>query len=529
MNFTLSRLRAGVAAVVLTALACVTASAADFKVAVSGEITSMDPHYGNIFPNNDIMEQVFSTLVAKDPDSHLIPGLATSWKPVDATTWEFTLRHGVKFHDGSELTPEDVVWSLERPATLTNSPAPFTTYTKMIVKAEPEGKDKVRIKTASPYPLLPNDLSAVYIVSKKATTGVKTPEFDQGKGMIGTGPFKFVSFARGDRVELARNDAYWGPKPAWDHVTLRIITNEAARTAALLSGDVDAIENIPPADYAKLKQNKNFNTFQKVSHRTIMYVLDSARDVSPMVTDKSGKPLAKNPLKDPRVRLAISKAIDRKAISQHVMEGLSLPTGNLVPPSLFGYAPDVKVETYDPAGAKKLLAEAGYPDGFGITIATPNNRFVNDSRITQTVAQMLTRVGIQAKVDSMPFSVYVAKASKLEFSMTLLGWGASSAEASSPMRALIATFDKDKGMGAYNWGRYSNPKFDATLEQALQTLDDKKREALLQDCMRIVHADTAVVPIHQQSTSWATRKGIKYIPRTDEYTLSQQFMPVSSQ
>jgi peptide/nickel transport system substrate-binding protein len=524
----LSRWRRCLAGLVFLTLAGLGASAgaADFKVAVSGEITSMDPHYGNIFPNNNIMEQVFETLVTRDPDSHLIPGLATSWKTVDPTTWEFTLRKGVKFHDGSDFTAEDVVYSIQRPATLINSPAPFTTYTKAITGAEAVGTDKVRIHTATPYPLLPNDLSALYIVSKKATTDVKTPEFDQGKGMVGTGPFKFVSFARGDRVELARNDNYWGKKAPWDKVTIRIITNDASRIAALLSGEVDAIENVPSADYGKLKKNPAFNVFQKVSHRTITFMLDSDRDVSPFVTDKAGKPLTKNPLKDPRVRLAISKAINRQAISDRVMEGLSLPTANLVPPTMFGYAPDVKVERYDPAGARKLLAEAGYPDGFGITIQAPNNRFVNDSRITQAVAQMLTQVGIQAKVDAMPFSVYVGRASKLEFSMVMLGWGATSAEASSPMRALMATYNKDKGMGAYNWGRYSNPKFDALLEQALQTLDEKKREGMLQDMMRILHADTAIVPIHQQATSWATRKGFSYIPRTDEYTLSQQFLPV---
>lgn len=520
------RLRAALTAAVFSVLACagLVANAADFKVAVSGEITSMDPHYGNIFPNNNIMEHVFETMVAKDSDSRLIPGLATTWKVVDPTTWEFDLRHGVKFHDGSDFTAEDVVYSLQRPATLINSPAPFTTYTKAITSAEAVGTDKVRIKTAAPYPLLPNDLSAVYIVSKKATADVKTPEFDQGKGMVGTGPFKFVSFARGDRVELARNDAYWGKKAPWDKATIRIITNDSSRMAALLSGEVDAIENIPSADYAKLKQNNNFNVFQKVSHRTIMFVLDSDRDVSPFVTDKAGKPLTKNPLKDPRVRLAISKAINRQAISDRVMEGLSLPTGNLVPPSIFGYAADVKVEPYDLAGAKKLLAEAGYSDGFGLTLHAPNNRFVNDSRITQVVAQMLTQVGIQSKVEVMPFSVYVGRASKLEFSMVMLGWGASSAEASSPMRALITTFNKDKGMGAYNWGRYSNTKLDATLVEALQTLDEKKREELLKDMIRIVRKDTAVVPLHQQFTSWATRKGVAYRPRTDEYTLSQQFI-----
>ncbi len=522
MSVKYPRLRTIVLATAMSVMAY-GAAAADFKVAVSGEITSVDPHYGNIFSNNNVAEHVFETLVTKDADARLIPGLATSWKAVDETTWEFVLRRGVKFHDGSELTPEDVVFSLQRPATIVNSPAPFTTYTKSIISAVAVGPDKVRLKTASAYPLMPNDLTAVYIVSKKAATDVKSPEFDQGKGMIGTGPFRFVSFARGDRIELTRNDGYWGKKADWDKVTVRIITNEAARTAALLSGDVDAIENIPAADYAKLKKNTNFNVFQKVSHRTINFVLDSQRDVSPFVTDKAGKPLTKNPLKDARVRLAISKAINRQGIADRVMEGLSLPTANFVPPSIFGHAADVKTEPHDPAGARKLLAEAGYPDGFGLTLHAPNNRFVNDAKITQAVAQMLAQVGIQAKVDVMPFSIYVGRASKLEFSMVMLGWGAGSAEASSPIRSFLATYNPDKGMGAYNWGRYSNAQVDAKLEEALRTLDDAKREELLKDMMRIIHKDTAAIPIHQQSTSWATKKSITYNPRTDEYTLSQQF------
>ncbi|MBP6019054.1 MAG: ABC transporter substrate-binding protein [Burkholderiaceae bacterium] len=500
------------------------AHAADFKMAVSGEITSMDPHFGNIFPNNNVMEHVFETLVGRDADSVLQPGLAVSWKTVDPTTWEFTLRPGVKFHDGSELTADDVVYSLQRPATLTNSTAPFTTYTKGIVSATADGPTRVRVQTAQPHPLLPNDLTAIYIVSKKATADVKSADFDQGVGMVGTGPFKFASFARGDRVELNRNDDYWGNKAPWDKVTIRILTNDAGRMAALLSGDVDAIENVPSADYGKLKLNDKFNVASKVSHRTLMFLLDSNRDVSPFVTDKAGKPLTKNPLKDPKVRLAISKSINRQGITDRVMEGLSLPTANLVPPSIFGHAADVTVENYDPAAAKKLLAEAGYPDGFGLTLHTPNNRFVNDSRITQAVAQMLTQVGIQSKVEAMPFSVYVGRASKLEFSMVLLGWGATSAEASSPMRALIATNNPDTGMGAYNWGRYSNPDFDNMLGQALQTLDNGQREELLKDMIRLIKKDTAVVPIQQQATSWGSRKGIRYIPRTDEYTLAQYFI-----
>src|SRR5690606_17172852 len=190
-------------------------------------------------------------------------------------------------------------------------------------------------------------------------------------------------------------------------------------------------------------------------------------DRSPFVTDKAGKPLDRNPLKDVRVRRAMSKAINRQAIVERVMEGLAVPAGQLLPEGMFGTSTRLKPEPYDPDGAKKLLAEAGYPDGFGLTIHSPNNRYVNDEQIAQAVAQMLTRVGIQTKVEAMPANVYFSRGSKLEFSFLLVGWGSDTGEVSSPLKSLLATYSKEKGMGSANRGRYSNPKMDKLLEQGL--------------------------------------------------------------
>ena len=325
-----------------------------------------------------------------------------------------------------------------------------------------------------------------------------------------------MRYAKGDRIELARNDTYWGAKAAWDKVTLRIITADPSRVAALLAGDVRAIENVPTADIARIAKSSDLTLYRTVSHRLMYLHLDSDRERSPFVTDKAGKPLEKNPLKDLRVRRAISKAINRQALVERVMEGAAVSTGQLMPEGLFGYSSALKPEPYDVEGAKKLLAEAGYPDGFGLTLHAPNNRYVNDEQIAQAIAQLLARVGIATRVDAMPSSIFFSRGSKLEFSLMLVGWGSDTAEASSPLKALLATFNTQKGMGAANRGRYSSAKMDDLLTQALATVDDTRRERLLQQATEIAVGDLGIIPLYHQHNLWATRKGVTYAPRTDE-------------
>jgi peptide/nickel transport system substrate-binding protein len=208
-----------------------------------------------------------------------------------------------------------------------------------------------------------------------------------------------------------------------------------------------------------------------------------------------------------------------------LMEGLALPSSNLVPAPMFGHVAALKPDVYDPNAAKKLLAEAGYPNGFAMTIHGPNNRYVNDDQIMQTVAQMLTRIGIQTKVETMPMNVYLSRARKLEFSFAMLGWGASTAEATSPLRAHLVSYLPEKGWGEFAWGRYANQKVNDLLDRALETIDDKQREKLVQDAVTIAMTELGVVPIHHQINTWATRKGVAYAPRIDEYTLAFQFRP----
>ena len=504
------------------------AAAQELKIAVAADITSMDPHFFNLFPNNNMAEHIFDKLVQMDADSKMIPGIATSWKVIDPTTWEFKLRKGVKFHDGSELTAEDVAFSIDRVAQIPNSPGPFVAYTKAIIGKEIVDPYTIRFKTATPYPLVASDMSTIYIVSKKVATGATTEDFNTGKAAIGSGRYKLGRYASGDRVDLVRNDNYWGEKSPWDKVTFKIIKNEPARVAALLSGDVDAIEQPPTADLVRIKGDPKFTVSSKISHRVIYFNFDHLDRVSPFITDKAGKPLAKNPLLDVRVRRAISKAINRQAIVDRVMEGQGVPSGQLVSEKLFGNVPGLKADAYDVEGAKKLMAEAGYPDGFNITIHGPSGRYVNDEKIVQAVAQMLSRIGITAKVETAPMGPYSGRASKQEFSFHMVGWGASTGEASSPLRSLLATFNRDKGLGAVNWGRYSNAKVDYLIEQALQQVDDENRKVMLQNATKLAMEDLGIMPIHFQFTIWATKKNVAYTPRTDEYTLAFQFRPVGA-
>ena len=499
--------------------------AADLSLALGADVTSMDPHFHNLTPNINVSNHIFEALVGKDSRGQLRPGLAESWRTLDDVTWEFRLRKGVKFHDGTDFTAADVAFSIDRLPTVPNSPSPFTTYSKQITEKIVVDPYTIRFKTAAPYPLMPNDMATISIVSSRAAKGAATEDFNSGKAAIGTGPFKFVRWQKGDRIELARNDAYWGPKSPWEKVVLRIITSDLTRVASLLAGEVRAIESVPTADLARLSKQADLSIYRVVSHRVMYLHMDSNRDKSPFVTDKAGRPLDKNPLKDARVRRAISKAINRQALVDRVMEGAARATGQLMPEGMFGYTPALKPDAYDTEGARKLLAEAGYPDGFALTLHGPNDRYVNDDQIAQAIAQMLARIGIATRVETMPSSVYFSRANKLDFSFILVGWGSDTSEASSPLKALLATFSAEKGMGQANRGRYSNPKMDAVLQQALATVDDARREKLLQEATQIAMSDLGIIPLYHQESIWGTRKGIVYTPRADERTFAHEFRP----
>ena len=515
-------LRAGIAALaVALASAGVGAYAAELRIGLAADVTSMDPHFLNLQPNVNISWHVFDALTHMDEDARLIPGLALSWRAVDSTTWEFRLRPGVRFHDGTELTAEDVVFSIERTLRVPNGQ--MVPFTRRIVEKTIVDAHTLRLKTATPYAMVPYDLNSIMIVSRKAAQGAAPEDFDSGKAMVGTGPFRFVRFARGDRIELARNDAYWGQKAAWDKVVFRIVPADPARLAGLLSGELDAIEQVPTPDLPRLRRDPAFRTEEKVSWRTIFFYLEQSEARAPGFTDESGRPLARNPLRDARVRAALSKAINRKAIAERLMDGAALPASNLVSPPVLGYAADLAPEPFDPEGAKRLLAEAGYPRGFGMTLSAPNNRYVNDDQIAQAVAAMLAHVGVRARVEAMPINSYLARGRKGDFAFAMLGWGSFSGDLA--LRALVATPDPKKGFGAFNWSHYSNARVDELIERGFATLDEARRAALAREAMRVAMRDRAVIPLHHQITTWAMRKSLAYAPRTDEFTFAHHFRP----
>lgn len=392
------------------------------RVAVSSPVTSIDPHYHNLAPNISLSSQIFGRLVEMDAHAHLVPGLATSWKIIAPDTWEFKLR-ATKFQNGDEFSPADVLFTFDRIPKVLNSPGNFAAYTKPVVSIEVVDPHTIRLHTKGVFPLLPTYMAQFFIVNRKAGEGMATEDYNSGKAAIGTGPFRFVSYKPGDRVELERYDGYWGDKPAWQHVDYRFIANDASRTAALLAGDVDFIDFVPTEDLEKLRKEPKVKLWEQLGLRLIFLGLDQSRDgPSPFVFGPNGEKLDRNPLKDRRVRLALSLAINRQAIVDRVMEGAAVPSGQYLPPGVYSHVPDLSAPPYDPNQAKKLLADAGYPKGLRIALHGPNDRYVNDARIIQAIGQMWTRIGVQTEVDPLPWSSFVGQANKQAFSAFLFGW-----------------------------------------------------------------------------------------------------------
>jgi peptide/nickel transport system substrate-binding protein len=346
--------------------------------------------------------------------------------------------------------------------------------------------------------------------------------------MNGPGPFKFKEFVPGDRVAMDRNDAYWGEKSHWASVTTRVVTNSSARLAALLSGDAQIIDQVPTADIPRLRQNANMRLETVTSNRIIYLHIDHNRDVTPFAFDKAtGQPLAKNPLKDVRVRQALSKAINRQGIAQQIFNGQAIPAGGLLPDGFYGASPKLKPDAQDLDGARKLLADAGFPNGFKLTIHGPNDRYPEDDKVLQAIGPMFTRAGIETSVQPSPWATYVAQAGapNYAYSVMLVGWGSDTGETSSPLRALLATPNREAGMGASNRGRYSNPKVDELLTKALQTVDSAAREKLLYEASEIAIGEYGLIPLYYQVNLWAMRSNIGYTARSDEYTLAHHVKP----
>ena len=495
-------------------------------IGIGAPVTSMDPHFFNASFNSAIASHVFDRLTERTADARLVPGLAESWRLVSDTVWEFKLRAGVTWHDGRPFTADDVAFTIGRAPNVPNAPGGFAIYLRAIQRVEVVDPLTLRFHTERPHPSMPSDMSFIAIIARHAATGAATEDFNSGKATIGTGPYRFVSFRAGDRIELTRNDAYWrGPQP-WARVSTRMITNDSARLAALLAGDVDVIDQVPSADLGRLRREARVTIAEAPSLRLIFLAPDFSRLENPVfVTDHEGRPLPTNPLRDVRVRRALSIAIDREALATRVMEGTARPAGQWLPPGIFSHNPAVPPPAHDPEAARRLLAEAGFPQGFRLTLHTPNDRYPNDSRTCQAVAQMWTRIGIRTEVVAMPWAAFPARAARQEFAMHLIGWGSSAADSFGALMSVVGSFSRERRLGTFNHHRYSNPAMDALVERALTTTDDATREAMLRDAVRMAADDVAVIPLYNLVNVWAVRSGLRMEARMDERTLAMAVRP----
>jgi peptide/nickel transport system substrate-binding protein len=498
------------------------AQARDLTIALRSEPSSMDPQFHSLSPNTQMSETMFDPLVRTDKDAKPVACLAESWT-ADGNVWTFKLRPDVKFSDGTPLTSQDVLFTYDRVHKVPNSPSSYALYLSTVEKVEAPDPHTVKITTKGPSPVLLANLSLVPIMSSKAAAGPApegktTVELNRGDGLIGTGPYKFVSWKRGAEIVLDRNPHYWGEKPAWDKVIYRPITNSAARVAALLAGDVDVIEDPPTDDLGRLKKDANLYVQETPSVRVIYIALNQGKEPPAGMSGTDGK----NPLTDKRVREALSLAIDRKAIVARVMDGVGLPAANLLPYPAFGTSEALsKAADADMEKAKTLMAEAGYKDGFTLSLGSPDGRYTNDKRIAQAVASMWARIGVKANVETMAPPVFFKQRNAFAFSTYLAGWSASSGEMLNPLTSLVVTKNPELGLGTTNWSKYSNPEMDKVVLEASKTLDDDKRSAMLQDASKMVMEDYGILPLQFELSVWAMKKDIRYAGRVDQLTLAQ--------
>ncbi len=514
-----TRLLAAVAAIVW---GCGTATAADLTIGMRSEVV-MDPHFMWSNSNAAYYVQTYGYLLQPDEKAQIQPMLAKSWRFVDETTWEFTLRDDARFHDGSPVTADDVVASFHRAGNLPGAAAPYTGALAGIREVTAPDRLTVRITTDRPLPPLPYQAAQIPIIPKRIATTATTADFTRLTAAIGAGPYKFTSFVPGDRLVVERFDGYFGPKPEWDKVTFRFISDNATRAAALLAGGIDVADAVPTADVKRLRDDPRIAVHTGMSDRVIYLMMDTERDRSPFVTDINGAPLDRNPFKDVRVRRALTHAINRDAIVSRVMDGLATPAGQMVPPGFGGYNPEIAVPAYDRELSRRLLAEAGYPNGFGVTLHCPNDRYVNDARVCQAVGQQFAQVGLKVKVDTMPRNVYFPKLLDHKgerFSLFMFGWGSSSGGEAEALWQILHSYDPEKKLGAVNSAHYSNPRLDAMVQQALTILDAPERHAVEQKAMALAMDDVAAIPLHYQAVVVGTRKGLDYAIHADESTLA---------
>ena len=491
------------------------AEIAEVTVGLSVSPTSMDPQLGALGSDEAYYRHIYDPLVLSDADLQPVPGLATSWEIIDDTTWELALREGVTFHDGSAFDAGDVEFTLARLPTVPGSDGLNAEKMSAVERLEIVDPHTIRLHTKVPTPDLLTLLYTMFIISDELDPAVTTEAFNSGEAAIGTGPYAFVSWDRGTALTLNANEDYWDGAPAAKTVVLREMPEDAARVAALLAGDVDVIDAVPPLDVARLRDDPEVEVLDGPSARTIFLQFNTEMEPGAMLAAKDGTPLPENPLRDVRVREAISTAIARDLIQDRIMEGLATPITQGVPTGFLGADETIEPPAYDAERARSLLADAGYPDGFAMTLACPNDRYVNDAAICQAAGQMLAAIGIDAQVETMPKSVYFTRMRAGEFPMFMLGWGNAQGNSGSMLRSVLVTKDDEAGFGSWNGG-FSDLEADAQLKAAEQIMDTATRDEELAKASRMYMDAYAIIPLHAQNVVMGLRNGLGYTTMPDE-------------
>jgi len=514
------------------------AQAQTLRIALSAETTAADPHHYALTPNGTLRNHVYDALTDVDAKLAVAPGLAESWERRDDHTWVFNLRRGVTFSDGAAFGAPDVVFTycrvLNNKSELVSS---FSSNVRRLAAVEAIGENQVLIRTTAPEPLLLSDLASISILPRSlgrpqgvtfsagdacggeaAGPWPQQEAFNNGTAAIGTGPYRQVSWSRNSTTVLQRNDRYWGSKPHWAEVRLTPVTQAGPRMATLLAGDQDVIEAPATADLPRLRENNQFAIVAAPTTRLIFIQLDTARNPSPFVQGP-------NALQDPRVRQALSLALDRKALLERIMDGVATPATQFLPDGMFGIIPGLPVLPHDPARARALLAEAGYPNGFSMTFHATNNRYINDSRLAQAMVQMWQRIGVKVELDAMPSAAFFGRRGKRDFSMAMGGWGTDAGETLNFFRTWLATTDAARGVGGSNYGGWSDAAFDRDVNAALVQMDPPARSTLLQSAGRRALEQMPVIPLHFESATWGMRANLAYPGRVDQTTLATEISP----
>jgi len=499
------------------ALLAAAAQAQTVRIANQGDSLSMDPHSLNESLQLSVTGNIYEPLVGRNKDLSLAPALATSWKQTAPTVWRFELRKGVKFHDGKPFTADDVVFSLRRAS---DDGGDFKGVVSEIKEVRKVGEHTVEVETKAPFPILPDQLSTTYMMSKAwCEENQAARPVDRRKGIEnaasfranGTGPYRLRERQPNVRSTFVRNGNYWGKIDGnVQEVIFTPIANDATRVAALLTGEVDVMEPVPLQDVERINASAGAKVIVGPELRTIFLGMDQKRDEL-LYSSVKGK----NPFKDKRVRQAFYQAIDIVGIQKTVMRGASRPTALMVGPGVNGHAADMdKRLPFDPDAAKKLLADAGYPNGFEVTMNCPNDRYVNDARICQAVSANLARIGVKINLAAETKGTYFPKILRRDTSFYLLGWTPTTYDAHNALNALTRCVD-DKGSGMFNLGAYCNPELDK-LTLAIQAETDKaKRNQMIRDAFKIHADDIGHLPLHQQSLAWGVSKKVNLVQMAD--------------